>query len=113
MSVIASKLQITTEQVKTIRSTDTCSICKAVKGKIALHIDHDHKTNKIRGLLCSKCNQAIGLLNESPALLDQAKAYLANPPMNIETGVLTPQGYPRASGEFTANGKRYSCKTKH
>ena len=31
-----------------------------------LHVDHCHKAGRIRGLLCSACNQALGLLEEDP-----------------------------------------------
>jgi len=41
-----------------------------------LAVDHCHITNKVRGLLCSKCNQAIGLLQDSPKLLHNAATYL-------------------------------------
>jgi hypothetical protein len=41
-----------------------------------LAVDHNHKTGKIRGLLCHKCNTAIGLMNENPLILDRAKEYL-------------------------------------
>ena len=44
-----------------------------------LHIDHDHKTGKIRGLLCQDCNMALGHLQDSSEriqmLLDYAKAH--------------------------------------
>lgn len=53
-----------------------CAICKTEPTNQRLHVDHHHKTGKIRGLLCSKCNQAIGLLNESSELFDAAKKYL-------------------------------------
>lgn len=39
-------------------------------------IDHNHETGKIRGLLCSKCNTALGLVNEDPATLRRLMAYL-------------------------------------
>ena len=39
-------------------------------------IDHNHKTNEIRGLLCRKCNAAIGLLNNDSELLKKAIKYL-------------------------------------
>ena len=53
-----------------------CAICKIKPDNQRLHIDHDHKTGKIRGLLCGKCNRAIGLLNESLELFDAARKYL-------------------------------------
>lgn len=46
-----------------------CGACDQVpEGKPptnTLHVDHDHETGKVRSLLCSKCNQALGLLNDS------------------------------------------------
>lgn len=39
-------------------------------------IDHDHKTGKIRGLLCGFCNKAIGLLKENINILRNAIHYL-------------------------------------
>jgi hypothetical protein len=41
-----------------------------------LFVDHCHKTNKIRGLLCQKCNFLIGLANDSPQVLSLAIHYL-------------------------------------
>lgn len=53
-----------------------CAICKLVPIK-TLHVDHCHKTNKIRGLLCSQCNTAIGLLKENAEFLSRAITYLS------------------------------------
>jgi len=39
-------------------------------------VDHDHKTNKVRGLLCVNCNTAIGLLKENAYILNRAIHYL-------------------------------------
>ena len=39
-------------------------------------VDHDHKTGKIRGLLCSSCNKALGFLQDSPILALAAYRYL-------------------------------------
>lgn len=56
-----------------------CAICnKPCSTGHRLCIDHEHETGGIRGLLCYKCNIAIGHLNDSPALLRKAANYLEN-----------------------------------
>ncbi len=40
------------------------------------HIDHDHSTGKVRGLLCSCCNTGIGMFKDNPDVLDRAAFYL-------------------------------------
>jgi len=56
-----------------------CAICKvtAPGGQGTFHVDHDHKTGAIRGLLCHHCNTALGKFKDSPILLETAIAYLA------------------------------------
>lgn len=54
-----------------------CQICKDKSTK-TLHVDHNHATGKIRGLLCAKCNHAIGLLKDSVSILQNAIKYLNN-----------------------------------
>lgn len=51
---------------------ETSSRCPAGR----LGIDHDHSTGKVRGLLCSRCNSAIGLLYDCPEILQSAARYL-------------------------------------
>lgn len=53
-----------------------CAICGGGSGSRDWHIDHDHKTGEIRGLLCHGCNVAIGLLNDDPHQLRAALNYL-------------------------------------
>jgi hypothetical protein len=52
-----------------------CAICKIDLGS-DLHVDHEHVTGRIRGLLCGKCNKAVGLLNDDPTLIRAAARYL-------------------------------------
>jgi Recombination endonuclease VII len=46
------------------------------KSQVRLGIDHDHKTGKFRGLLCRKCNLAIGNMDDNPKWLMAAAFYL-------------------------------------
>lgn len=57
-----------------------CAICNQLptgKGHCArLHVDHCHETGKIRAMLCSNCNKALGLMQDDPILLEAAAQYL-------------------------------------
>jgi hypothetical protein len=54
-----------------------CALCKAPPTPgISLHVDHDHGTGEVRGLLCVRCNNAIGLLRENPDLMRRAARYV-------------------------------------
>ncbi len=60
-----------------------CAICgepeSQMRNGITRHlaVDHDHKTGKVRGLLCSACNTALGKFDDDPAIIARAIAYLA------------------------------------
>ena len=54
-----------------------CAICyQPPKGSKYLYIDHNHKTGKIRGLLCRDCNSALGLFHDNITSLEIAIKYL-------------------------------------
>lgn len=56
-----------------------CAICKNTeshKTKIHLSVDHNHKTSKVRGLLCHRCNVVLGLIKEDFKILKSIVEYL-------------------------------------
>jgi len=57
-----------------------CKICKTEtpKGRGRFHIDHDHSTGKIRGLLCQHCNLLLGHSKDDPEILTSAIRYLTD-----------------------------------
>lgn len=72
---------ITQEQYDILLETQNglCAICKKIqesKKTKNLYVDHNHKTGRIRGLLCQKCNSAIGLVGESINILEKIINYL-------------------------------------
>ena len=72
----------TMEQYDTLLASQggLCAICgitlKSGKGKQAANADHNHKTGEKRGMLCGRCNLAIGMFEDNPDLLRKSTAYL-------------------------------------
>lgn len=58
------------------RQSNLCAICGKPPKSRALHIDHCHRSGKVRALLCSSCNTLLGLANEDTEILMKAIAYL-------------------------------------
>lgn len=61
-----------------------CAICKTEKpgrNHTHFHVDHNHKTGTVRGLLCDLCNRGLGYFKDSSALLEKAAKYLDKVPV--------------------------------
>lgn len=67
---------LTAENLATmlIGQSGRCAACN--EPLKTLHIDHDHKTNSVRGLLCSGCNIALGHLKENLRRILALAAYV-------------------------------------
>ena len=52
-----------------------CGIC-GVRLDHSCHVDHDHETQRVRGLLCSDCNTGMGLFKDDRYLLLRAAQYI-------------------------------------
>jgi hypothetical protein len=70
-------------QNRITQQNNLCEICGNIiefiinqSGKSTACVDHDHKTGKVRGLLCAYCNTAIGMLKDSPEFCRNAANYL-------------------------------------
>lgn len=83
---IIKKVGITRENYNKmlLEHNNKCGICNKEEtrrsrtaGKITrLCIDHCHKTNKIRGLICAKCNLMLSYANDCPDIMKNAEIYL-------------------------------------
>jgi hypothetical protein len=75
--VKARKLGITPEEVLALEQETSCAICgKEFSSTRDQHIDHCHKTNFVRGVLCLGCNTGLGGFKDNPESLRKAALYL-------------------------------------
>lgn len=53
-----------------------CAICLTPLEIKKAAIDHNHKTGEVRGILCLRCNSALGGFKDSPTIISSALEYL-------------------------------------
>lgn len=58
-----------------LRQGGFCAICQKNE---PVHVDHDHVTGVVRGILCFNCNRGLGKLGDDVNLLRRALTYLEN-----------------------------------
>ena len=51
-------------------------VCAVCGERAAVHVDHEHDTRRVRGILCESCNGFLGAFNDDPELLRAAIDYL-------------------------------------
>lgn len=77
---LVKKFGITNSDYQIMLSSQlgNCAICgmHTQEGSQILSVDHDHKTNKVRGLLCKSCNQGIGFLRDDIYIMQKAIEYI-------------------------------------
>lgn len=73
----ARKFNITNEDHAFLETVNKCEICESpFKNKTDKHIDHCHETSIVRGVLCHRCNTALGIFGDNKEGLEKAYKYL-------------------------------------
>jgi Recombination endonuclease VII len=62
------------------RQDGCCALCRRPFDLYKLHVDHDHETGAVRGLLCHRCNTGLGSLGDTIESAERAVAYLKRRP---------------------------------
>src|SRR5258706_10414023 len=97
-----------------------CAICggppRGVGSRTGVfHVDHDHVTGAVRGLLCGPCNSGIAYLGENPDTVDTAAAYLRGLrkqfPSNDRPEHPSQSGHPQTPSSGTVPRARLPCST--
>lgn len=78
-----------------------CPPCQSAIPVGTCHVDHDHATGAVRGLLCSSCNLGIGNASDSPETLDTLALYLEQPPGNMH--MVTVSVHTACTSDLTCN----------
>ena len=91
---LRTKYQLTIQDYEELwnQQEGKCVICNSLftktRGPKFANIDHDHRTGKIRGILCHNCNTGLGKFNERIDVLTQAIYYIQkNEASHLHSGV--------------------------
>lgn len=80
IKMVSKRFNITEKQLVDLQNKQElkCAICQEHKStfKKGLSVDHCHKTGKIRGMLCSNCNNGLGRFHDSIEKMEKAIKYL-------------------------------------
>lgn len=71
----AFKLSMEEYEAMVVAQDGKCKICRR-RSEQRLDVDHDHVTDRIRGLLCRQCNTALGLFGDNPEVLRRAALHV-------------------------------------
>ena len=79
-----------------------CALCGEPFNGVTPHVDHDHSTGRVRGLLCGPCNKTLGFAQECPKRLLAAAEFLRRQGFAVEDFVLTSAEARRLNDEWAA-----------
>ena len=88
-----------------------CAICNMEHE--SYHVDHDHVTGRIRGILCFKCNNALGLFQDDPDRLQAALGYLAEMSGVDEHSLLVPEAHRDPKGTWVRRLAELEANREH
>ncbi|HCH9337366.1 TPA: hypothetical protein NNW70_004295 [Salmonella enterica] len=73
--ILASKYKTTESEIISLleKSSNKCEVCNKT---FKICIDHCHTTGKVRGVLCMRCNAALGLLQEDQYIVSNLLDYI-------------------------------------
>jgi hypothetical protein len=106
-----------------VQQKGCCAICDKPSGEKRLHVDHDHATGRVRGLLCYPCNVGIGYLRDDPRKLRAAAQYLDDGDNVIEVegfvtmclrerGKIVPGSWAQGENIWTNTGREFDAMLK-
>ncbi len=79
LNKLKGKFKMTPEEHKNLLDSqfNRCGICGKEESSRRLSVDHCHKTNLVRGILCRRCNLGISYFDDDVNVMNQAIKYLS------------------------------------